>query len=144
MMGRIERKEVPLEEFPTVCVLLSQTDVDFLGARFAYWHETDMATAFRNVRSQGQSGKYLLAASISPFETLNGHRQPSPAHVGFSGVIVSSSPCPLIALGASGPAAAGQFWLDPSIRRAVIEHNCVCRLNWRCWIVFFLGHGLRN
>ncbi len=29
------------------------------------WHETDMATAFRNVRSQGQSGKHLLALSFS-------------------------------------------------------------------------------
>jgi len=37
------------------------------------WHETDMATAFRNVRSQGQSGKHLLALSFSdcdPTETL--------------------------------------------------------------------------
>src|ERR1700692_1094708 len=34
----------------------------------AYWHETDMPTALRNVRSQGQSGKYMLAWSFSGFE----------------------------------------------------------------------------
>src|SRR6267143_5252712 len=32
------------------------------------WHETDMATAMRDVRSRGQSGKHLLAARISPFD----------------------------------------------------------------------------
>jgi hypothetical protein len=31
-------------------------------------HETDMPTALRNVRSQGQSGKHLLALSFSGFE----------------------------------------------------------------------------
>ena len=30
--------------------------------------ETDMATAMRDVRSRGQSGKHLLAARISPFD----------------------------------------------------------------------------
>ncbi len=29
------------------------------------WHETDMKTALRDVRSQGQSGKHLLALSFS-------------------------------------------------------------------------------
>ena len=29
------------------------------------WHETDMPTALRDVRSQGQSGKHLLALSFS-------------------------------------------------------------------------------
>src|SRR5260370_29937841 len=32
------------------------------------WHETDMPTASINVRFQGQSGKHMLAASISPFD----------------------------------------------------------------------------
>src|SRR5258708_24956002 len=33
------------------------------------WHETDMPTALRHVRYQGQSGNHVLAVSISPFET---------------------------------------------------------------------------
>jgi hypothetical protein len=32
------------------------------------WHETDMATALRNVRSQAQSGKHVLALSFSGFD----------------------------------------------------------------------------
>jgi hypothetical protein len=32
------------------------------------WHETDMPTALRDVRSQGQSGKHLLALSFSGFD----------------------------------------------------------------------------
>ena len=31
------------------------------------WHETDMPTVLRNVRSR-QSGRHLLVASISPFD----------------------------------------------------------------------------
>jgi hypothetical protein len=38
------------------------------------WHETDMATAFRNVRSQGQSGKHLLALSFSDCVQVFGRR----------------------------------------------------------------------
>jgi hypothetical protein len=34
----------------------------------ACWHETDMPTALRNVRSQGQSGKHMLALSFSAFD----------------------------------------------------------------------------
>jgi hypothetical protein len=34
----------------------------------AYWHETDMPTALRDVRSQGQSGKHSLALSFSGFD----------------------------------------------------------------------------
>src|ERR1019366_9808029 len=33
-----------------------------------HWHETDMAAASSHVRFQGQTGKYLLAVSISPFD----------------------------------------------------------------------------
>jgi hypothetical protein len=33
-----------------------------------YRHETDMPTALRDVRSQGQSGKHLLALSFSGFD----------------------------------------------------------------------------
>jgi hypothetical protein len=39
-------------------------------------HETDMPTALRNVRSQGQSGKHMLAGSFSgfdPTQTLRRH-----------------------------------------------------------------------
>ena len=32
------------------------------------WHETDMPTPLRNVRSRGQSGKHLLALSFSGFD----------------------------------------------------------------------------
>jgi hypothetical protein len=32
------------------------------------WHETDMPTLLRNVRSQGQSGKHLLTLSFSGFD----------------------------------------------------------------------------
>jgi hypothetical protein len=42
-----------------------------------FWHETDMPTALRDVRSQGQSGKHLLALSFSGFdppETLAGSK----------------------------------------------------------------------
>jgi hypothetical protein len=35
---------------------------------FRYWPETDMPTALRNVRSQGQSGKHMLALSFSAFD----------------------------------------------------------------------------
>ena len=34
----------------------------------AYWHQTDMPTLLRNVRSQGQSGKHVLALSFSGFD----------------------------------------------------------------------------
>jgi hypothetical protein len=33
-----------------------------------FWHETDMPTALRDVRSQEQSGKHLLTVSSSQFE----------------------------------------------------------------------------
>src|SRR5258705_10802572 len=45
----------------------------------ACWHETDMPTLFRNVRSQGQSRKHVLALSFSGFDptrtspSLNGN-----------------------------------------------------------------------
>jgi hypothetical protein len=32
------------------------------------WHETDMPTAVRDVRSQGQSGKHMLGLSSSQFD----------------------------------------------------------------------------
>jgi hypothetical protein len=32
------------------------------------WHETDIPTALRDVRSQGQSGKHMLALSFSDFD----------------------------------------------------------------------------
>jgi hypothetical protein len=33
-----------------------------------FWHETDMPTALRDVRSQEQSGKHLLTVSSSQFD----------------------------------------------------------------------------
>jgi hypothetical protein len=36
------------------------------------WHETDMTTALRDVRSQGQSGKHMLALSFSGFDPMYG------------------------------------------------------------------------
>jgi hypothetical protein len=39
-----------------------------MAANVWLWHETDMPTLFRNVRSQGQSGKHLLALSFSGFD----------------------------------------------------------------------------
>jgi hypothetical protein len=36
--------------------------------RVRCWHETDMPTALRDVRSQGQSGKHMLALSFSGFD----------------------------------------------------------------------------
>jgi hypothetical protein len=38
------------------------------GAGVGTWHETDMPTALRNVRYQGQSGKHVLALSFSGFD----------------------------------------------------------------------------
>src|SRR6266849_489971 len=35
------------------------------------WHETDMPTALRNVRYQGQSGKHLLSLSFSGFDPIS-------------------------------------------------------------------------
>jgi hypothetical protein len=35
---------------------------------FRKWHQTDMTAASSHVRFQGQTGKYLLAVSISPFD----------------------------------------------------------------------------
>jgi hypothetical protein len=32
------------------------------------WHETDMLTALRDVRSQGRSGKHMLALRFSGFD----------------------------------------------------------------------------
>jgi hypothetical protein len=42
---------------PSVCRFLQQNR-----------HETDMPTALRDVRSQGQSGKHMLASSFSGFD----------------------------------------------------------------------------
>jgi len=35
---------------------------------FGFWHETDMPTALRDVRSQEKSGKHMLALSFSGFD----------------------------------------------------------------------------
>ena len=45
-------------------------------AHFRFWHETDMPTPLRNVRSRGQSGKHLLASSF-PVLTQNGREYDS-------------------------------------------------------------------
>jgi hypothetical protein len=44
-------------------------EVDFAATRYGRsWHETDMPAALRDVRSQGQSGKHMLALSFSGFD----------------------------------------------------------------------------
>jgi hypothetical protein len=40
----------------------------YRASGFVPWHETDMPTALRNVRYQGQSGKHVLALSFSGFD----------------------------------------------------------------------------
>jgi hypothetical protein len=60
---------------------------------FALWHETDMPTALRNVRYQGQSGKHLLALSSSGFDPISDLRSASrpPTKVGATdGVLVKA------------------------------------------------------
>jgi hypothetical protein len=48
---------------------LAEPSFSFLNARdVALWHETDMPTAMRDVRSRGQSGKNILAVSLSDFD----------------------------------------------------------------------------
>jgi hypothetical protein len=46
-----------------------------LGLLQHYRHEPDLPTERGDVRFREQSGKHLLAASISPFETLTGLRK---------------------------------------------------------------------
>jgi hypothetical protein len=41
---------------------------DRVGRDFRYWHRTDMPTLLSDVRCWANSGKHLLAASISPFD----------------------------------------------------------------------------
>jgi hypothetical protein len=43
-------------------------DTPFKRADFRLWHKTDMPTALRDVRFQGQSGKHVLIASFSGFD----------------------------------------------------------------------------
>jgi hypothetical protein len=45
-----------------------KSDPKLVGGDVCSWHETDMPNALRNVRSQGQSGKHLLALSFSGFD----------------------------------------------------------------------------
>src|SRR5260370_19475209 len=40
----------------------------YRASGFVRWHETDMPTALRDVRFQGQSGKHMLASSFSGFD----------------------------------------------------------------------------
>jgi hypothetical protein len=40
----------------------------YRASGFVQWHETDMPTALRDVRSQEQSGKHLLTVSSSQFD----------------------------------------------------------------------------
>src|SRR6267143_3695369 len=56
----------PLSSLPASRLLLPRSGLE--RSDFVLWHETDMPTAMRDVRSRGQSGKHLLAARISPFD----------------------------------------------------------------------------
>jgi len=40
----------------------------FASGIVGFWHDTDMPTAMRDVRSRGQSGKHILAVSFSGFD----------------------------------------------------------------------------
>jgi hypothetical protein len=40
----------------------------YRASGFVHWHETDMPTAMRDVRSRGQSRKHILAVSLSGFD----------------------------------------------------------------------------
>src|SRR5882762_1895054 len=40
----------------------------YRASGFVRWHETDMPTAMRDVRSRGQSRKHILAMSLSGFD----------------------------------------------------------------------------
>jgi hypothetical protein len=63
------------------------------GQRVRLWHETDMPTALRDVRSQEQSGKYLLGAGISPFGTFRTSQPDSGmSAVGGRAEVVIASP----------------------------------------------------
>jgi hypothetical protein len=46
------------------------------------WPETDMPTALRDVRSQGQSGKHSLALSFSGFDPLQKSARGTSLHRG--------------------------------------------------------------
>jgi hypothetical protein len=45
-----------------------KSDTKLMGGDVCSWHVSDMPTLFRNVRSQGQSGKHVLALSFSGFD----------------------------------------------------------------------------
>ena len=45
--------------------------IEYVGC----WHETDMPTALRDVRSQEQSGKHLLTVSSSQFDPYRKSRR---------------------------------------------------------------------
>jgi len=47
-----------------------RAEVVIASPDFRVWHETDMPTAMRDVRSRGQSGKNILAVSLSGFDPL--------------------------------------------------------------------------
>src|SRR5258705_10095504 len=59
---------------PAICTEPSMSSCRCSRARsttirdFRLWHETDMPTLFRNVRSQGQSRKHVLELSFSGFD----------------------------------------------------------------------------
>jgi hypothetical protein len=55
-----------LDRLPASRLLLPRSGLE--RSDFVHWHETDMLTAVRDVRSQGQSGKHMLALSSSQFD----------------------------------------------------------------------------
>ena len=59
---------------------------------FRLWHETDMPTALRDVRSQEQSGKQLLAVSF-PVLTHSGRLR---SHATFAFLRRPASPSPRV------------------------------------------------
>src|SRR5437879_5163448 len=63
------------EEARDVARALAKTEAFTQSCRDSKRHETDMPAALRNVRSQGQSGKYMLAWSFSDLDQ-RGHPAP--------------------------------------------------------------------
>jgi hypothetical protein len=49
-------------------VLIAASTDDRSGDDIRLWHQPDMPTLFRNVRTQGQTGKHVLALSFSGFD----------------------------------------------------------------------------
>src|SRR5712664_1006722 len=64
--GALHRYHYPLTWLSASRLLLPRSGLE--RSNFVHWHETDMPTAMRDVRSQGRSGKHMLGLSSSQFD----------------------------------------------------------------------------